>query len=83
MCLLCGKWLCAGLNRCCYDAAARMGAVSAHARACGRAASPFLMAKSSMLLCVGLDAGSLLPAPYLDAWGEEVGGVVWCVVCGV
>lgn len=41
------------------------------------------MAKSSMLLCVGLDAGSLLPAPYLDAWGEEVGGVVWCVVCDV
>ena len=30
------------------------------------------MAKSSMLLCVGSDEGSLLPAPYLDSWGEEV-----------
>lgn len=30
------------------------------------------MAKSSMLLCVGQDEGSLLPAPYLDSWGEEV-----------
>jgi hypothetical protein len=25
-----------------------------------------------MLLCVGSDEGSLLPAPYLDSWGEEV-----------
>jgi hypothetical protein len=25
-----------------------------------------------MLLCVADNAGSLLPAPYLDAWGEEV-----------
>jgi hypothetical protein len=30
------------------------------------------MAKTSMLLCVGNDEGSLLPAPYLDTWGEEV-----------
>jgi hypothetical protein len=45
---------------------------SVHARVCSRSAGPFLMAKSSMLLCVGNNQGSLLPAPYLDTWGEEV-----------
>jgi hypothetical protein len=89
ICLLCGRWLCASHNRCCYDANTRIGAVTGknlspqlnrsplklhlvHTRACSHAAGPFLMAKSSMLLCVADNAGSLLPAPYLDAWGEEV-----------
>jgi hypothetical protein len=28
LCLLCGRWLCASQNRCCYDANTHIGAVS-------------------------------------------------------
>ena len=34
VCLLCGCWLCAGHNRCCFDMNARIGAVTGKALSC-------------------------------------------------
>ncbi|CAG5053999.1 unnamed protein product [Parnassius apollo] len=81
MCLVCGQILCSQ-SYCCQievrksgrsGGTEHIGAVVAHAMSCGAGAGAFLRVRECELLLLAAPAparGAMLPAPYLDSYGE-------------
>ncbi|KAL4703355.1 hypothetical protein ACJJTC_013121 [Scirpophaga incertulas] len=87
LCLVCGKILCSQ-SYCCQTeirkggrsgangATEHVGAGVAHALQCGAGAGVFLRVRDCELMLLGAPArGALLPAPYLDDYGEADQGL--------
>ncbi|XP_068622953.1 E3 ubiquitin-protein ligase UBR1 [Battus philenor] len=87
MCLVCGKILCSQ-SYCCQievrkqsgrgGGTEHVGAVVAHATECGAGAGVFLRVRECELLLLAAPAparGAMLPAPYLDSYGETDQGL--------
>ncbi|KAJ2945313.1 hypothetical protein O0L34_g9400 [Tuta absoluta] len=84
MCLVCGQILCSQ-SYCCQTeirktgrsgGSEHVGAVVAHAMQCGAGAGVFLRVRECELLLLCAPArGALLPAPYLDKYGETDQGL--------
>ena len=80
LCLSCGELLCLGAGATCRGPApgplgTQPGAVATHATACGAGSALFFLPRATRLLGVASGVGTLLPAPYLDAHGEEDPGL--------
>nr|XP_026492514.1 E3 ubiquitin-protein ligase UBR1 isoform X1 [Vanessa tameamea] len=84
MCLVCGQILCSQ-SYCCQveirksgrgNGTELVGAVVAHALWCGAGAGAFLRVRECELLLLAAPArGAMLPAPYLDTYGETDQGL--------
>ncbi|CAH2087795.1 unnamed protein product [Euphydryas editha] len=84
MCLVCGQILCSQ-SYCCQIEIRKsgrsggtdlVGAVVAHALSCGAGAGAFLRVRECELLLLAAPArGVMLPAPYLDTYGESDQGL--------
>ncbi|XP_073954798.1 ubr1 ubiquitin ligase isoform X3 [Choristoneura fumiferana] len=84
MCLVCGQILCSQ-SYCCQTeikksggrgGAEHVGAVVAHALSCGAGCGVFLRVRDCELLLLAAPArGAMLPAPYLDGYGETDQGL--------
>ncbi|XP_047998255.1 LOW QUALITY PROTEIN: E3 ubiquitin-protein ligase UBR1 [Leguminivora glycinivorella] len=84
MCLVCGQILCSQ-SYCCQTEIKKsgrsggselVGAVVAHALSCGAGAGVFLRVRDCELLLLAAPArGAMLPAPYLDNYGETDQGL--------
>ncbi|XP_041969901.1 E3 ubiquitin-protein ligase UBR1 isoform X2 [Aricia agestis] len=84
MCLVCGQILCSQSYCCQIEIRSKerssgkelVGAVVAHALRCGAGAGVFLRVRECELLLIAAPArGALLPAPYLDLYGETDQGL--------
>ncbi|XP_045778692.1 E3 ubiquitin-protein ligase UBR1 isoform X1 [Maniola jurtina] len=85
MCLVCGQILCSQ-SYCCQSEVRKygrggggmelVGAVVAHALRCGAGSGVFLRVREcELLLMAAPSRGALLPAPYLDTYGETDQGL--------
>ncbi|XP_013163540.1 PREDICTED: E3 ubiquitin-protein ligase UBR2-like, partial [Papilio xuthus] len=84
MCLVCGQILCSQSYCCQIEVSGRggvtehVGAVVAHAAHCGAGSGVFLRVRDCELLLLAAAApsrGAMLPAPYLDTYGETDQGL--------
>lgn len=69
VCLLCGTLVCVG--QLCCRADAKNGECSAHRQVCSGDVGIFFIVKSCSLLIVSENIGVVVPAPYVNAFGEH------------
>ena len=69
VCLLCGTLVCVGQLCCRTDV--NNGECFAHREACSGSAGIFLIIKSCALLIISENIGAVVPAPYVNVFGEH------------
>lgn len=70
VCLMCGTVVCVGLQ-CCRSVDHREGECTMHRKACVGTVGIFFLIRSCALLIISNGVGAIVPAPYVNAFGEH------------